>query len=1154
MFATNKKKKIKEAQLSIEEFFKELSNKKDISSIDVLNAISELSKAHTQLKKKEEYEEKQRKIEEKKRLEEREKERIDNVTSMDLPLDYENVFGDDARAKNVNVESVSDGLVASLNVLGKVDIEFIAEITSKTNKEVIEALKGSIYQNPNAWGECFYKGWETADEYLSGNLLKKWQVAWCANKKYNGYFKKNLEALGGILPKSVASEDIFITLGSPWVPTYIIDDFIEYLFGKSYVSGKAEFNVRHDEETGTWDIPEKTRYYNNAKVYSTYGTKRMPALYILEKTLNMRNVSVTDEVSCATNKSGKKRVVNKSETISAVEKQKKLIDAFRNWVWQDDRRKEKLCEIYEEKYTCYRTRRYDGSFLEFPAMNKDVVLRPHQKNAIARIIFSKNTLLAHDVGSGKTFVMIASGVELKRMGLSNKNLYVVPNNLVGQWEKMFLELYPTSKVLVISPKDFTPIKRQETLAKIKTQDYDGIIMPSSCFDIIPLSKEYYTKKYKETEQRLNEIASKTNKNTSGIKAEKKRLEEQMKKLTKSIIEGEYKGITFDELGVTRLYVDEAHNYKNLQVNTKANSVLGLNSSGSKKCQDMLDKVRFVQRENGGIIFATGTPITNSITDAFVMQYYLQYGELELLDLQSFDSWVGMFAEKQTEFEIDVDTNNFRLATRFSKFHNLPELTSILSNIADFHAVDISDGLPENDGYKDALIGKTGEFNQYLQQISARADAVRNCVVKRDEDNMLKITTDGRKAALDLRLVEPKASFTFNSKVARCAENICDIYFRTLKEKCSQLVFCDSSTPKIDFNIYDELKRLLVNMGLPSSQIAYVHDATTDKKRNELFKKVSQGEIRILIGSTQKLGLGVNVQERLIAIHHLDIPWRPADMVQREGRIIREGNLNKKVEIFRYITEGSFDAYSWQLLESKQHFICALLSGSIKERSGSDISDTVLNYAEVKALAIGNPLIKKRVEVANELSRLYSLQKKYVESRWSLQKELTELPQKIQEAKLRMDKCQSDAKFFSVVDFVVEKEERQKLANDIFNAVIENEMQNSERVLLNYKGFDIILPKDMPKEKPYIYIQKYGRHYIELGNSVKGVMIRIDNCLEGLQEKTVKLESAYKQLLVNHKNIEDELAKDEKYDERILEMKEKLKTIDKKLGVKRDEQR
>ena len=1151
MLAFNKKEQIKNAQLSIKEYIEELSKKKDVSSNDVLRAISELSRVHTEMKKREEKEAKQRKIEAKKRLEEKERERIEKVTSMDLHLDYENIFGEDVRAKNLNVESISDGLIASLNVLGRVDIEFISEITSKSNREVIKALEGSIYQNPDTWGECFYKGWETADEYLSGNLLKKWRVASKANQKYNGYFAKNLKALESILPKAVTSQDIFITIGSPWVPTYVIDDFIDYLFGKTYASNRKEFKVRHDEITGTWDIPEKNRYYNNAKVYSTYGTRRMPALYILEKTLNMRNVAVTDEVSCATNKSGKKRVINQAETISAVEKQKKLISAFRKWVWQDEQRKERLCEIYEEKYSCYVTRHYDGSFLDFPAMNKDVSLRPHQKNAIARIIFSKNNLLAHDVGSGKTYVMIASGMELKRMGLSDKNLYVVPNNLVVQWKKMFSELYPNSNVLIVSSKDFTPTKRQEALAKIKTQNYDGIIMASSCFDMIPLSKDYYVRKYKEAEERLDEIASSDSKNTSGIRAEKKRLEEQMQKIAKAIIDGGYTGITFDELGITRLYVDEAHAYKNLQVNTKATNVLGLSSIGSKKCQDMLDKVRFVQSENGGVIFATGTPITNSITDAFVMQFYLQYGELELLDLQSFDSWIGMFAEKQTEFEVDVDTSKFRLATRFSKFHNLPELTAILSNIADFHVVDATDGLPETDGYLDALIGKTDEFSQYLQEISARADAVRNRNVARDEDNMLKITTDGRKAALDLRLVDPTKNFTYDSKVARCAECIYEIYHKTEKDKSSQLVFCDSSTPKPGFNVYDELKRLLVAMGIPSAHIAYVHDATTDKKRSELFKKVSQGDVRVLIGSTQKLGLGVNVQKRLIAIHHLDIPWRPADMVQREGRIIREGNLNKKVEIYRYITEGSFDAYSWQLLESKQHFICSLLSGSIKERSGSDISDTVLNYAEVKALAIGNPLIKRRVEVANELSKLYSLQRKHVESRWALQKELSELPQKIQEAKERMDKCKKDVEYLSSVNFSMEKEERAKLSTYIFDAVMENVMQDGERTLLNYKGFDIILPKDMPKEKPYIYIERTGRYYTEIGNSAKGVMIRIDNCIDGLDKRAVRLENDYEQLLVNHKNIEDELAKDENYDERILETKETLANIDKKLGVKKD---
>ena len=1139
---------MKQEQIKLEDYLRDLGSKKKLSIRDVLDAIGELSRAHTRLKKEEALERKRREKERKDKEEQKEKERIEELTSMDLPLDYENIFENDQRAMDVNVENVSDGLIVSLNTLGKVDIEYISKISGKTCKQVITALKGSIYQNPIKWGECFYKGWETADEYLSGNLLKKWREAKSFNKKYNGYFEQNVRALESVLPKTIATEDIFVTLGSPWIPTDVIDDFIDQLFGKSYVSTRQEFKVRHDEMTGTWDIPEKNRYYNNAKVYSTFGTRRMPALYILERTLNMRNVAVTDEVKCLTNKSGKKRVINQVETVSAVEKQKKLIDEFKKWVWKDARRKERLCEIYEEKYSCYRTRRYDGSFLEFPKMNKSVTLRPHQKNAVARIIFSKNTLLAHDVGAGKTFVMIASGVELKRMGLSTKNLYVVPNNLVGQWKKMFLELYPEANVLVVSPKDFTPTKRQETLAKIQTQDYDGVVMASSCFDLIPLSHEYYRRKYREMEERLNDLEKQIKKNTSGIKAEKKRLEEEMKKLSKDVMSGNYLGITFDELGVTRLFVDEAHSYKNLQVHTKATNVLGLSAVGSKKCNEMLDKVRSVQRENGGVVFATGTPITNSITDAFVMQYYLQYGELELLDLQSFDSWVGMFAEKQTEFEVDVDTSKFRLATRFSKFHNLPELTSVLSNIADFYVTDTADGLPQTDGYTDALIGKTPEFSDYLKLISARADAVRGNNVKRTEDNMLKITTDGRKGALDLRLVDARANFTYNSKVARCAENVADIYFKAEKDRSAQLVFCDSSTPKVGFNVYDELKRVLSLMGVPEEQVYYVHDATTEKKRTELFKKVCQGEIRILIGSTPKLGLGVNVQKRLIAIHHLDIPWRPADMVQREGRIIREGNMNEKVKIFRYITEGSFDAYSWQLLESKQRFICALLSGSIKERSGSDVSDTVLNYAEVKALAIGNPLIKKRVELANDLTRLYSLKRKYVESRWALEQELSELPQKINVAKQRVDKCKLDLEYYLSTNIEIDKEERVRLRKVIFDAVLDNVMKDQEQTLLTYKGFEIILPSNMPKEKPYIYVQRTGRYYVEIGEAEKGVMIRIDNCLDGLKDRLIRLDGAYKQLKNNHENIISELAKDENYDEVINRVIEDLNTIDKKLGV------
>ncbi len=1140
----------------LEDFLKRLFSKKNGGDEKTQASIKKLVEIHSQIQEKEKGKKnkKEQSIYAKPMLsidEQIELERIQEITCMDLPLDYENVFENDIRAEGITAESASDGLIASLNVLGKVDIEYISKISRLSFKDIITSLKGSIYQNPETWNECFYKGWETADEYLSGNLITKWKQAKKADDTYKGYFKDNVLAIEKILPPAVATDEIFITLGTPWIPADVIDDFIDDIFGRTYCSGSDYAKVKHDELTGTWDVPEKARYYNNARVYSTYGTRRLSAMHILEKTLNMRNVCVTDEIPCATNKSEKKRVINQEETLAAIEKQNKLNEEFRKWIWKNDIRKNRLLEIYEEKYNCYRTRRYDGQFLHFPQMNQNIRLRPHQKDAIARIIFSNGTLLAHDVGAGKTYVMVAAGMELKRMGLSKNNLYVVPNNVVGQWGKMFLNLYPSAKILVIEPKDFTPSKKQLTLSKIKFGGYDGVIIPFSCFDSIPLSHDYYQNKYKEKEERLNKLQKQAKKNTSGVNNELKKLKVDMQKLSDAIANGLDQGVTFDELGITRLFVDEAHSYKNLPIETKTNGVLGISATGSKKCAEMLDKVRSVQKKGGGVVFATGTPITNSLTDAFVMQYYLQYGELELLDLQSFDSWIGMFAEKKSEFEIDVDTNKFRLATRFSKFHNLPELTSVLSLVADFHIVSFNEGLPKNDGYVDVLIAKTPEFNDYLNLISKRADAVRNGLVKTKDDNMLKITTDGRKAALDLRTVDETSRFTYNSKVYRCAENVVDIYFKTAQNRSAQLVFCDTSTPKEGFNVYDELKRLLVGFGVAPNEIEYIHNAKTDAQREVLFKKVRQGIVRVLIGSTQKLGIGVNVQTKLIALHHLDVPWRPADMVQREGRIIREGNTNENVFIYRYITEGSFDAYSWQLLESKQRFISAILGGSIKERFGSDIGDTVLNYAEVKALAIGNPLIKSRVEVANELSKLHSLQRKYVENRWALQQELYDLPNQIKAAQTRIDNCRADLNYFSATKTESNKEECLSLAKFIFFSVKNNDMKENERKIINYRGFDVVLPKDMLIEKPYVYLQRIGRYIVEVGDSDKGLMVRLDNCLEGLDKRLERLENARVQLIQNHKNIEEELAKDENFDEKILAVQEKLNEIDNKLGVKID---
>ncbi len=1141
----------------------------NFSSAEIKAAIDKLRKAKLAAERREELEEyrKEKREAARKAAEEKAQKEahVREVTCMDLPLDWENVFNRDVRTQGVHADSISDGLVYSLSNLGRVDIEYISSITGEDYKTVIGALKGSIYQNPETWDECFYKGWETSEEYLSGNMMRKWKAARDANKEYNGYFADNIRAIEKVLPPTVATKDIYVTLGSPWVPADVIDDFIEYLLGdwRRYwysINDEEDFHTKHDELTGTWEIPFKSRYNHDVKVTRTYGTDRINALHILERTLNMKSVAVTDEVVCNTNSSGKKRVINQSETILAIEKQNKMIKAFQKWVWEDESRKERLEVIFENNFSCVRRRIFDGSFLRFPDMSPAINLYPYQKDAVARILFTPNTLLAHDVGAGKTYVMIAAAMEMRRMGLSEKNMFVVPNNIVGQWKNIFYAMYPSANILCVEPKSFAPSKRESVLERIRDEDFDGIIIAYSCFEQIPLSKEYYQNQLIDEQELIAEIAGKKNKATSRLKKKQEAVSKALSELAVAM-DDLYNGVYFDDLGITRLFVDEAHNFKNVPIETKADKVLGISASGSKKCQDMMDKVRMVQKKNdgAGVVFATGTPITNSITDAFIMQMYLQSGELAMLDLQSFDSWIGMFAERSTEFEIDVDTSSYRLATRFSKFHNLPELTSLLSSIADFHQVDTSVGIPQIDGYADALVSKTNEFADYLKDISQRAEDVRKGYVSRKDDNMLKITTDGRKAALDLRLVDPNAMFTYQSKVARCVENVADIYFRTTAQKSVQIIFCDTSTPKTGFNIYDEVKTMLQSKGIPADKIAFIHDAETEAQRNAMFAEVRNGDIRVLLGSTFKLGLGVNIQDKLIALHHIDVPWRPADMTQREGRILRQGNTNSKVQLFRYITEGSFDAYLWQLLETKQRFITGLLSGSLTERSGTDIEDTVLDYAEVKALAVGNPLVKERVETANELSRYLTLQRKLVESRIRMEKELLEMPGKKSNQENNILGCEADIAYYTgwkqanpaPSDNKVKKdvaEKRKQLRDYIHSSLMGYVLEPKEKILMTYRGFEIILPVNMTREKPYVWLKRNGRYYVELGDTNTGNLIRIDNFLDDLQTHLDKLNKGLAKLWERERQLKEELRKEESFSDEIENCRQKLEKLDKKLGV------
>ena len=1050
------------------------------------------------------------------------------------------------------VVSIADGLVLSLANCGRVDLEYISRVSDSTYNEIVESLRGSIYQNPETWDECYEKGWETAEEYLSGNLYRKLKKAKYAYSVYGEFFADNVKAIEEVLPQPITAKEIYISLGSPWIPAYIINDFVKYLLD---LKGQFVSVTAHDEVTGSWAILGKNDYVYSRSVAMnfTYGTTRMNALQILEHTLNMKPVAVYDEVPSPTQKGATVRVLNKGETTLALEHQRLIIDKFKKWVWRKPARRAELEDIYGQKYGSYRARAFSGKFLQFPQMSKAVSLYPYQKDAVARIIFSPNTLLAHDVGSGKTYTMIAAGMELKRMCLSNKNLYVVPNNIVGQWREMFMRLYPSANVFCITPTMFNGQKRMEVLKKIRDYDFDAIIMPYSCFDRIGISKSYYIEQFRRQAKELDDVIKGWKKATALTKKRRSKLAKAIAELLDSV-NNSTDEIFFDYLGITRLFVDEAHNYKNVPLDMQSRGMAGVAGAGSKKCKDMMDKVRIVQAKNdgGGVVMATGTPITNSLTDAFVMQKYLQNGELTLLDLQNFDAWIGMFAESATEFEIDVDTSSYRLATRFSKFHNLPELTALLSSIADFHMVKGGIDMPDFNGYDDILVAQSANLADYLKKISVRADEVRSGLVKRTEDNMLKITTDGRKAALDIRLVDDSASFVLESKVNKCAENVFYVYRATAQNKSTQLVFCDTSTPKEEFNVYDELKRVLTGKGIPEDEIEFVHNATTETKRARLFKRVCLGEIRVLLGSTFKLGTGVNVQNKLVAIHHLDVPWRPSDMHQREGRILRQGNENKQVNIFRYITEGSFDAYSWQLLETKQRFISSLLAGSIKERSGSDVDDTVLNYAEIKALAVGNPLIKQRVEKANELSRLYNLQRGATEDRMRLENQLASFPGLIERTNTALIQTEADYKFYAkakdTFGFERTKEYQKELREYIYAELMANSMKIQETPLRDYCGFKIVLPAGMTLDRPYVYLQRAGKHKIEMGNSANGVLIRIDNFLEDLGERVNKLKERKKEYIEGEKATVKRLETANNYAERIEKVSAQLKEIDRKLGV------
>lgn len=892
--------------------------------------------------------------------------------------------------------------------------------------------------------------------------------------------------------------DIEVSLGVPWVSKTIISDFIYFLrTGNEAFAATGKMlktYVSYEPMTGYWYVEDKNLWgrdgVDRKQLEHTYGLPSYNALYILEAALNLREI----------------RRETEEETLAALEKQEVIEKLFKEWVWQDEDRRWEIEEAYNRIFQGCRAKEYSGRELKFPEMSPDVTLFDYQKDAVMRVISEKNTLLAFDVGAGKTYIMIAAAMKMRQEGKSRKNLFVVPNHIVGQWELIFKQMYPAAKVLSVGPGAFRPQLRQKVLGQIQRGDYDGIIMAYSCFEMIPLSKEYLME---QMERKLRELdaslpGSWKERYFPGTGAAVEREKAYLKKQIFGLIgkqKNDTEAITFDQLEINTLFVDEAHNFKNIPLRSNLKGISGVNITGSKKCLEMLHKVRCVQENNQGrgAVFATGTPLCNSISDAYAMQMYLQYDKMKETHLDRFDNWVKSFAKPERICEIDVDTSKYRFVLRFARFFNLPELSRMFSQIAAFHAVDNKEGVPRLERYSDVILPRNAALQSYMDQLCRRSEEIRAKQVGKTADNMLKVSTDGRKAALDLRLVKREQPGGESSKVWRCVQQAMEIYQE--HNGCSQIIFCDYSTPKAEkFNIYDELKQELMKQGVPSKEIAFIHSCRSEAEKVRLFEEVNCGWVRVLLGSTFKLGIGANVQTRLKAIHHLDVPWRPSDMVQREGRILRRGNRYQEIKIFRYIAEGSFDSYSWQLLETKQRFISQFLSGSEYQRSASDLEENVLTYAQVKALAISQPLMKVLAEKENELRRLRMLSDNHVRTQEAQRQTIAEQEKQLAILKEGLAAAERNASYVGGI------------SKDGFQAAYKNmkEVLTEDVILgraaspreLSVLGFGIAIPGagQQNTQKPHIALSRNGTAYpVEMGPSSAGNARRVVNFLKRFHE-------------------------------------------------------
>ena len=1116
------------------------------------------------------------------------------------------------KAKTIDhVDASLEALVLSVSEKGYVDFDYMESLTGKDRPTLIEELRGEIYLNIReeqnfyrplsfnpedgdlpfacANGSNSYKyGYVTKDEYLSGNIRDKIAIVDSYLSKLRqterelphlGYAEDGKEKelisyemnrleyqkaeLTKVLPKELEASEINVRLGATWIP---IKDIEKFIFETLKTPGWARWDikVKFSNLTSEWNIEGKSKDRGNDLAEMTYGTSRVSAYKLIEDALNLKETKVFDQI---VNPDGSKTsVLNKKETLLAGQKQELLKEEFKNWIFNDQERRNRLVKLYNERFNSIRNREYDGSNLSFEGMTTEIDLRSHQRNAIARSLYGGNTLLAHVVGSGKTFEMVASAMESKRLGMCSKSLFVVPNHLTGQIGREFMQLYPSANIMVADKKDFEPKNRKRFIGKIATGEYDAVVIGHTQFEKIPMSKEYQEKHIQDQIDEIinyvEEYKHDRNQNftVKQLEKTKKKLETRLEKLNDDFKKDDV--ITFEELGVDKLFVDEAHNYKNLYLYTKMRNVAGIGQSEAFKSSDMFMKCRYMDEMTGGkgIVFATGTPVSNSMTELYTMQRYLQYESLKKNNLEHFDSWASTFGETQSAFELSPEGTGYRVKTRFSKFYNLPELMSMFKEVADIQTADMLN-LPTPEAHYEVI--KTlpsEEQKEILKSLSERADDVRNRVVEPDEDNMLKITNDGKKLALDQRLINPLLPDNPDSKVNVCVKNVFAIWDKTKEDRSTQLLFSDMSTPKGDdsFNIYDDIRDKLVDLGIPKEEIAFIHEANSDKQKDELFAKVRKGDVRILLGSTQKMGAGTNVQNKLIALHDLDVPWRPADLEQRAGRIVRQGNENKEVNIYRYVTENTFDAYLWQTIENKQKFISQIMTSKTPVRVAEDVDESSLNYAEIKALATGDPKIKEKMDLDNEVTKLKMLEANFKSNRYRLEdkvaknypEEIARTEKLIEAVKKDManvePKAEGEEKFTSITI----KDERifdKKIAGEKLLEAIKTVKINESKMIGKYRNMDLEVSYNFFTNEHNFSLNGAAKHSGELGTSADGNIIRLDNAIEKMPEKLNRLEEKLISTKEQLENAKEELKKPfEKADElkgKVLRLAELNKLLD-----------